>query len=331
MKCTNGQTLYTNEKTTDSDYDGLTDNEEVDMYTDLEYKGAPSYIQNNSPYKYVFKMISDPMKEDTDGDGIKDNKDKRISIADYLEDYVCLSKDNSPNNSIYIQVEKNTITITAHVYFDAYYDLLFPGTKITYKDLIVKGIEENWSGMYIGTEYDFIDGMPINVVTNVISYDRDHRCDMNQLCLYYMVYVKDIGCYYKPSAENILPSEELWRVTNPMGNIHISPSKGDTQNDYECVAAHEFGHALGLNDLYPKANGFDAHKDDEILCKSGELSKNQIMWTNHNVSLNDIEMVIQAFSENKWQQYYNSKKYKQSKAIRTKFKLVNNDKVKYEN
>ena len=37
--------------------------------------GTPSYITENIPYKYVFRMASDPMGKDTDGDGLLDNQE----------------------------------------------------------------------------------------------------------------------------------------------------------------------------------------------------------------------------------------------------------------
>lgn len=86
--------------------------------------------------------------------------------------------------------------------------------------------------------------------------------------------------------------------------------------DYEeamHVAKHEFGHALGLGDLYSSQidslNGVDkgtyAELDSYIVC---DKFYNLVMCDHHGpISNNDIEMVVLAFQENK-QQLYQPKK-----------------------
>lgn len=92
----------------------------------------------------------------------------------------------------------------------------------------------------------------------------------------------------------------------------------DSAFDYEetmHVAKHEFGHALGLGDLYPSETdcligvdkGTFAELDSYIIC---DKFYNLVMCDHHGpISNNDIEMVVLAFRENK-QQLYQPKKTK---------------------
>lgn len=82
--------------------------------------------------------------------------------------------------------------------------------------------------------------------------------------------------------------------------------------------AHELGHALGLADAYPNANGGKTLKDNAEI-ENGETGT--IMWDNGTVSSNDIEMVLEAFKTNKEPYYMNYKGHKKSGVIRVKQKF----------
>lgn len=125
--------------------------------------------------------------------------------------------------------------------------------------------------------------------------------------------------------------------------------------------AHEFGHVLGLADNYAATNhnvtyhsSVNCKKiaaDDRGISESIKTNYSQmyqefgtydmIMHSNGYVSLNDIEMVVYAFVENKWQYYTPnccnvSGHDGLSKAIRSrpllyadKDKKINGEKIKY--
>ena len=79
IKMQNGQVVYLKPYDRDTDRDGLTDFQE----TGLVYNVDDRYIGNfmTKEVKY-FRMHSDPTKEDTDGDGIKDSVDANPWMAD---------------------------------------------------------------------------------------------------------------------------------------------------------------------------------------------------------------------------------------------------------
>ena len=65
----------------DTDADGLDDNEEVDVeLTKIEIQGKQG---NPSTFKYYHHMWSDPAKADTDGDGLLDGDDTYDSFDIY--------------------------------------------------------------------------------------------------------------------------------------------------------------------------------------------------------------------------------------------------------
>ena len=75
------------------------------------------------------------------------------------------------------------------------------------------------------------------------------------------------------------------------------------------MAKHEFGHVLGLGDLYfsPKDGLYGVQKDEYPELESYRINDRMfylVMCDHHApVSNNDIEMVILAFSENRKQNY----------------------------
>ena len=101
-------------------------------------------------------------------------------------------------------------------------------------------------------------------------------------------------------------------------NSHIGKNGTNCQNylnnlynivSFEGTAAHEFGHVIGLYDLYPEADfnhGYTIISNSEVeysLNSLGSPHGGAIMRYSGRALANDIEMVLLAFSENQWQFY----------------------------
>ncbi len=104
--------------------------------------------------------------------------------------------------------------------------------------------------------------------------------------------------------------------------LHSKTGKFDDYDEITQVVKHEFGHVLGLGDLYEEAEaglpGVPRGSYPELDCFTvTDRFYNLVMCDHHGIiSNNDIEMVVLAFSENRMQQYQPSERMKSiSKAL----------------
>jgi len=80
---------------------------------------------------------------------------------------------------------------------------------------------------------------------------------------------------------------------------------------YQGIAAHEFGHVFGLQDMYGNASvnhDYEPIANTELVYDNADIifalpQAKGIMIRNGSACANDIEMIMLAFSENKWQYY----------------------------
>lgn len=77
MRIINGKLLYSNPNEKDSDKDGLSDFNEMTSSKTKDNKSGVKYIKNNKGKRIrIFYCSSYPKKKDSDGDGIRDDKDE---------------------------------------------------------------------------------------------------------------------------------------------------------------------------------------------------------------------------------------------------------------
>ena len=178
-----------------------------------------------------------------------------------------------------LKVKGNNITISAgFVYFG---DLAYKkkGSK-TYKQLFLDGIKKYWNGKYKVYGYNVKLNVTFNnAVRNKINVVINNRLGVSN--------VSRIG---------------RWSCTNP-GKLTIY--KGDSRTNYtyttdefQRVSAHEFGHILGVGDLYNKSN-----KIIKKYSYKGNYSMMGHQWKASHINNYDLQKVLYAFMNNKSQEW----------------------------
>jgi hypothetical protein len=116
----------------------------------------------------------------------------------------------------------------------------------------------------------------------------------------------------KVDGKNIKLSVHKEMGVEVVGDTKVKVSVEDDFDDYEeikHVAKHEFGHTLGLGDLYASAkDSLEGVEKGSFIELDGYAIQdrfyNLVMCDHHGpISNNDIEMVVLAFSKNKEQLY----------------------------
>ncbi len=204
------------------------------------------------------------------------------------------------------------------------------GEDFTLKDLAIDGIMKRWNGSYDGNKYEFYEGLKVNFkvdlrtiskpafFVNRIELDfRDGECRVsNQTRRNEKIncnrYVTIYSTYCDADGHEGKSGKGCQEYKDNLYSVAI----------YEGVVAHEFGHVFGLKDMYSEANnGYEPISNEEIVYDETNfgLPKGKgIMKVDGSACANDIEMVLQAFSENTRQYYVpNGKIYKISKAIKS--------------
>ena len=200
---------------------------------------------------------------------------------------------------------------------------------------MARGIQNKWSGSFQGTWYDFELGKNINLETTVYSNQLRWQKNLNndKIQEQFIIDIGGIGRSYQNDANLISGISDLltgdfyfsnWSPGN-VGKIKLFSGyrySDDTKaynyspEQLGSVAAHEFGHILGLGDAYGEGSR------PEVSRETSEVPLYDIMRNSYgNVTLNDIEMVWRARVTNTYQSFQNWKSgrysYKKSRAIKT--------------
>ena len=99
-------------------------------------------------------------------------------------------------------------------------------------------------------------------------------------------------------------------VTAPNGVTYRSYTPA-TQDEYMRLAAHEFGHILGIDGAYPGGG----NRPDVSINPNAIVTANDLMYYDKAgmaLSSWDIAMALQAFTESKWQHWASYDTYTQS-------------------
>jgi hypothetical protein len=205
------------------------------------------------------------------------------------------------------------------------------GVTATLKDLLIDGVKSRWNNTYLGSEFDFYKGIKVNfsveleeitntnnneraVVVNlfegVCGFSHQSAVSWNTNCN------RVVSLYTSYCADDSHENKDGSSCDSYQNSLY-QPSK------YEGTAAHEFGHVFGLYDMYGRANsndGYEPVSNPEIYFDSNFFGLPQaydIMKSNGKATANDIEMLILAFIENKWQYFVpQGELQKMSKAIK---------------
>lgn len=204
------------------------------------------------------------------------------------------------------------------------------GKNCTLKDLAIDGITSRWSGVYKGSKYDFYKGMKVNFSVKVTE-------DKKKYGRYIKVHLKS-GVCGRSHMDGVNWKSDCNREVTMYTSICTNKKHKNKKSGkcvtyrqklrpfvyYEGVIAHEFGHVMGLKDMYYEAScnhGYEPNPNEELAYEKGGYGMPDvkgIMKQNGSAVSNDIEMILYAFKENHLQ-YYVPYGYlqKNSKAIKS--------------
>ena len=183
------------------------------------------------------------------------------------------------------------ITLYAYVKISgAAADMIVPGDlgdgQTTYRQAAIDGIIQGWSGMY--------KGKPVKVVIVDLYDGADHVVKSGQQSIW--IEIKN-----EKGVSNMSTNGMNWSKTNP-GTItlylgHFGGSSNYSKEYFGYIAAHEFGHVLGIADLYNDTI-FDI-KPDSIMNDHG-LVGGQAQDV-------DFAMMLRAQATGVWQPWQSNK------------------------
>lgn len=282
--------------------------------------------ENSNKPKYIDSLLecsilpikSDPTSADGDGDGILDINEKWNGIDERYKNISPLKADtieslypelrlnypkgnNKSDNAVYLDIKDNNIIIFCDM----------AELENNQLEVVRQALNEYWAKDFKGGLYDFYPGMEISTKIRFVHNNGKIKVKFIQdddITKRSSTFINDVKIFYVND------------ISECMDTI-----------------AHEFGHVFKLKDAYPyncdllidslekyfspnqgktPLTIYNSNKDE----KRNELwMAGEIMSVNKSVNINDIEMVLQAFVEDKMQHFVPTSNKKISKAIKTPY------------
>lgn len=262
-------------------------NADDSAYTDT-YSGSPlstnmfAYCENNHI-----------MRIDRSG-----NSSKKKDFEEYAKIRWGSNSFGDDDKKINIKVNKNKIKITAYVHIVGElknHKIKYGNKKVRYKTLIKKGIEKYWKGSF--KDYTIYNHYKVSLSTDI--KERKHRALKIKT-------KNDYGDSWVKYCRN-KNNKPVWGY-GKYGKMIIYKGYVDSKNtkilytadEFMRVSAHEFGHFLGLDDLYEK-------KYKKVHNKYSPKNNIALMFDPFKAkhcNIFEIRRVIRSFTKNEFQ-YWN--------------------------
>ena len=230
------------------------------------------------------------------------------------EKYGTLQKHTRGFEAIQARIAGNVLTLDVYVNFTGAYTTKLEGHS--FAALAMQGLRL-WQGEYAGNKYDFEPNMffTVKMRLNEIYNGRNARAGQNY---FGFACINALGRGYTNYGmgfydRHLLGTKEGALYDRGYTNGTIVMYSGlrshYTKDQYVKVAAHEFGHVLGLGDLYGQGLKPTAEIPEGAFYVAGDM-----MGTHGKVTPNNIEMLLEAYTTG-WYQAFVTKGYEKKSAV----------------